>query len=154
MTNCPKCGSPMHDKAELCMQCGYRVKHTTTTYVNKNYTENEPKNNITTNSKVVTGKSVVAQISSGDTNDVITANLQISKTLSVKTVRFIFTLLWGFIGSYIINHSSLKPKGWKSRTTAYFFWGILTFGIYSLASSICNFVFDENQQSNMGYLKE
>lgn len=69
-------------------------------------------------------------------------------------VRFILTFLLGFIGSFIINHTSLKPAGWKSRTCAYFFLGIITFGIYSLVASICNFTFKPDSGSNIGYFKD
>jgi len=73
---------------------------------------------------------------------------------SKKLVRFILTFFLGFIGSLVINHSNLKPEGWKSRTCAYFFLGLITFGIYILVASICNFTFDENQSSNIGYFKK
>ena len=66
-------------------------------------------------------------------------------------VRFLLTFFVGFIGSFIINHSSLKPQGWKSRTCAYFFLSIVTFWIYSLVASICNCTFDPKQSSNIGY---
>lgn len=68
--------------------------------------------------------------------------------------RFLLTFFLGFIGSFIINHSSLKPKGWKSRTLAYFFLSALTLGIYPLVASICNFSFNANQSSNIGYFKD
>lgn len=154
MTSCPKCNAPMHDKAELCLQCGYRIQHKTITTIENKPITKEQKTNISSKNNTTERKTIIAHISDNNTDNVVTANVEISKILNKKTVRFIFTLLWGFIGSYIINHSSLKPTGWKSRTCAYFFLGILTFGIYSLAASICNFVFDENQQDNMGYLKE
>lgn len=69
-------------------------------------------------------------------------------------VRFLLTFFLGFIGSLIINHTSLKPQGWKSRTLAYFFLSIITFGIYELVASICNLVFDPSKTSNIGYIKE
>ena len=69
-------------------------------------------------------------------------------------VRFLLTFFLGFIGSIIINHTSLKPTGWTSRTLAYFFLGIITFGIYELVASICNLVFDESKPSNIGYFKD
>ena len=69
-------------------------------------------------------------------------------------VRFLLTFFLGFIGSLVINHTSLKPEGWKSRTLAYFFLGIITFGIYELVASICNLVFDPNKESNIGYFKD
>lgn len=73
-------------------------------------------------------------------------------------VRFLLTFFLGWlglswVGSIIINHSSLKPEGWKSRTLAYFFLGIITFGIYDLVASICNLVFDPSKPSNIGYFK-
>lgn len=71
-----------------------------------------------------------------------------------KVVRFLLTFFLGFIGSLIINHTSLKPTGWKSRTCAYLFLSIFTFGIYELVASICNFTFDEKKASNIGYFKE
>ena len=71
-----------------------------------------------------------------------------------KLVRFLLTFFFGFIGSIIINHTSLKPEGWKSRSWAYFLLGIITFGIYDLVASICNLVFDPAKDSNIGYFKE
>ncbi len=68
--------------------------------------------------------------------------------------RFLLTFFLGFIGSFVINHSGLKPIGWKSRTCAYFFLSIVTFGIYPLVASICNFSFDVNKSSNIGYFKD
>ncbi len=69
-------------------------------------------------------------------------------------VRFLLTFFLGFIGSIIINHSSLKPEGFKSRTLAYIFLTMLTFGIYGLVASIFNLTFDPKKASNIGYLKE
>ncbi len=72
---------------------------------------------------------------------------------SNKLVRFLLTFFLGFLGSFIINHTSLKPSGFKSRTCSYFFWGIFTFGIYPIVASICNFSFNPEQESNIGYFK-
>lgn len=69
-------------------------------------------------------------------------------------VRFLLTFFLGFIGSLIINHTSLKPQGWKSRTLAYFFLGLITLGIYELVASICNLVFDPSKEKNIGYFKD
>ncbi len=69
-------------------------------------------------------------------------------------VRFLLTFFLGFIGSIIINHSSLKPEGFKSRTLAYIFLTLLTFGIYGLVASIFNLTFDPKKASNIGYVKE
>jgi hypothetical protein len=69
-------------------------------------------------------------------------------------VRFLLTFFLGFIGSFIINHTSLKPEGFKSRTLAYFFLTIVTFGIYGLVASVFNLTFDPKKTSNIGYIKE
>ena len=68
-----------------------------------------------------------------------------------NVVRFLLTFFLGFIGSIIINNTSLKPAGWKSRSFAYFFLSIITFGIYGLVASICNLMFDPNKTHNIGY---
>jgi hypothetical protein len=69
-------------------------------------------------------------------------------------VRFLLTFFLGWIGSLIINHTSLKPQGYTSRTLAYFFLSIITFGIYGLVASICNLTFDPNKPKNIGYIKD
>jgi hypothetical protein len=71
-----------------------------------------------------------------------------------KLTRFLLTFFLGFIGSIIINNTDVKPEGFRSRTLAYIFLTILTFGIYGLVASIFNFVFDANKPSNIGYIKE
>ena len=68
--------------------------------------------------------------------------------------RFLLTFFLGWIGSFIINHTNLKPAGWKSRTCAYFFLPLITFGIYGLVASICNFTFNASSGSNIGYFKD
>ncbi len=72
----------------------------------------------------------------------------------MQAARFLLTFFLGFLGSFIINHTTLKPNGWKSRTCAYFFLGCLTLGIYSLVASICNLTFKEDKGSNIGYFKD
>lgn len=69
-------------------------------------------------------------------------------------VRFLLTFFLGWIGSLIINHTSLKPEGFKSRTLAYVFLSIITLGIYGLVASICNFTFDPNKEKNIGYFRD
>ncbi len=69
-------------------------------------------------------------------------------------VRFLLTFFLGWIGSLIINHTSLKPEGFKSRTLAYLFLSMITFGIYGLVASICNFTFDPKKEKNIGYFKD
>ncbi len=71
-----------------------------------------------------------------------------------NVARFLLTFFLGWIGSIIINHTNLKPAGYRSRTAAYFFLTIVTFGIYGLVASICNLTFDPNKSSNIGYVKE
>ena len=71
-----------------------------------------------------------------------------------NVVRFLLTFFLWWIGSIIINHTNLKPAGYRSRTAAYFFLTIVTFGIYGLVASICNLTFDPNKSSNIGYVKE
>ena len=71
-----------------------------------------------------------------------------------RIVRFLLTFFLGFIGSLVINHTDLKPEGYKSRTLAYLFLGIITCGIYSLVASIFNLTFDENKERNIGYFAE
>ena len=68
-------------------------------------------------------------------------------------VRFLLTFFLGFIGSIIINHSSLKPEGFTSRSWAYFILAYVTFGIYPLVASICNLFFDPAKYKNIGYKK-
>ena len=71
-----------------------------------------------------------------------------------KLARFLLTFFLGWIGSIIINHSSLKPNGFTSRTGCYVLLSMVTFGIYGLVASICNLTFDENKESNIGYKKD
>ena len=71
-----------------------------------------------------------------------------------NAVRFMLTFFLGFIGSYIINHTELKPVGWKSRTCSYFFLPFITFGLYQLVASLCNFSFNGKSGSNVGYFKD
>ena len=69
-------------------------------------------------------------------------------------VRFLLTFFLGWIGSLIINHTELKPEGFKSRTVAYFFLPMITFGIYGLVASICNLTFDPAKERNIGYARD
>ena len=69
-------------------------------------------------------------------------------------VRFLLTFFLGWIGSLVINHSSLKPEGYTSRTWAYLIWGYITCGIYTLVASICNLFFDPAKERNIGYKKD
>lgn len=71
-----------------------------------------------------------------------------------KLARFLLTFFLGWIGSIIINHTSLKPEGYTSRTLAYVFLTIITFGIYGLVAAICNLVFDPTKPRNIGYKKD
>lgn len=69
-------------------------------------------------------------------------------------IRFLLTFFLGWIGSLIINHSQFKPQGWKSRTLAYIFLTMITFGIYTLVASISNLFFDPDNSSNIGYFRD
>ena len=71
-----------------------------------------------------------------------------------KLARFFLTFFLGWIGSVIINHSKLKPEGFKSRTFSYLIWGYFTCGIYTLVASIKNFSFDPEKSHNVGYFKQ
>ena len=71
-----------------------------------------------------------------------------------KLIRFLLTFFLGWIGSFIINHSSLKPEGWTSRSWAYFIFMYLTMGIYPIVASIFNLMFDPAKPSNIGYKKD
>lgn len=68
-------------------------------------------------------------------------------------VRFLLTFFLGWIGSIIINHTSLKPEGYVCRTGSYLIWGYITGGVYTLVASICNFIFDPAKEKNIGYKK-
>lgn len=76
------------------------------------------------------------------------------KVMEKNLARFLLTFFLGWIGSLIINHTSFKPDGWKSRTLAYIFLTIITCGIYGLVASICNLTFDPAKGKNIGYVKE
>lgn len=71
-----------------------------------------------------------------------------------NVARFLLTFFLGWIGSLIINNTSLKPEGFRCRTAAYIFCSMITFGIYGLVASICNFSFDPTAEKNIGYIKE
>lgn len=71
-----------------------------------------------------------------------------------KLVRFLLTFFLGWIGSLIINHTSLKPEGYTSRTGCYILLSIVTVGIYGLVASIFNFMFDPAKARNIGYKKD
>ena len=71
-----------------------------------------------------------------------------------KLVRFLLTFFLGWIGSIIINHTELKPEGYTSRTLAYIFLTMITFGIYGLVASICNLTFDPANGKVIGYKKD
>ncbi|MBE6693712.1 MAG: hypothetical protein E7589_02990 [Ruminococcaceae bacterium] len=68
-----------------------------------------------------------------------------------KLVRFLLTFFLGWIGSLIINHTSLKPEGYTSRTGCYLLLSMVTLGIYGLVASICNLTFDPAKPKNIGY---
>lgn len=69
-------------------------------------------------------------------------------------VRFLLTFFLGWIGSLVINHTSLKPAGFTSRTGCYIFLTMITFGIYGFVAAICNLFFDPAKPKNIGYKKD
>lgn len=71
-----------------------------------------------------------------------------------KLARFLLTFFLGWIGSIVVNHTSLKPEGYTSRTGAYLLLGIVTFGIYDIVASVCNLTFDPAKEKNIGYKKD
>ena len=71
-----------------------------------------------------------------------------------KLARFLLTFFLGWIGSLIINHTSMKPEGYTSRTGCYLLLSMVTFGIYGLVASICNLTFDPAKAKNIGYKKD
>lgn len=68
--------------------------------------------------------------------------------------RFLLVFFLGWIGSIIINHSQMKPKGYTSRTGSYILLSIVTFGIYGLIACIYNLTFDPANEKNIGYKKD
>ena len=68
--------------------------------------------------------------------------------------RFLLTFFLGWIGSIVINNTTLKPRGYSSRSCAYFFLAILTLGIYPLVASIANLTFDPMKPDNIGYYRD
>lgn len=71
-----------------------------------------------------------------------------------NVARFLLIFFLGWIGSIIINHTTLKPEGYTSRTLAHLFLGTITCGIYSLVAAICNLLFDPEKPNNIGYKKD
>ena len=72
-----------------------------------------------------------------------------------KIIRALLKFFLPFgIGSFIINKTSLKPEGYKSRTLAHLVLGIVTCRIYDLVAVICEFTFDPAKEKNIGYKKE
>ena len=71
-----------------------------------------------------------------------------------NVTRFLLTFFLGWIGSLIINHTSLKPEGYTSRTGAYLILSYITLGIYGLVAAICNLTFDPAKPKNIGYKKD
>ncbi len=71
-----------------------------------------------------------------------------------KLARFLLTFLLGWIGSVVINHSVLKPRGYVSRSWAYFWFAILTLGLYPTIASIFNWTFNPYYERNIGYKRE
>lgn len=83
------------------------------------------------------------------------SSFTMSEETEDKLVRFLLTFFLGFVGSFIINHTPLKPKGFTSRTGRYFWTSLLVVGIlYTLIAAIANFSFDPSKDKNIGYKKD
>ena len=72
-------------------------------------------------------------------------------SIMLNIVRALLIWFLWFIGSLIINYTPLRPEGFKSRTMALIFLGIITLGIYVLVVAICNLIFNPNAPRNVGY---
>lgn len=70
-------------------------------------------------------------------------------------VTFIFVFgIFGFIGSFIINNSSLKPQGYKSRTfVIYVCLTIVTFGIVGIVTSVFNLFMIQKKKTILDTLR-
>ena len=68
-------------------------------------------------------------------------------------IRFLLKLFLGWIGSIIINHTSLKPEGYMSRTGAHVLLTVVTFGVYHIVAAVCALTFDPSKPKNIGYKK-
>ena len=69
-------------------------------------------------------------------------------------IRALLKLIPFGIGSLIINKTSLKPEGFKSRTLAHLFLPLVTCGIYHIVAAIAALFFDPTKEKNIGYKKE
>ena len=70
-------------------------------------------------------------------------------------IRALLKFFLGPIGSLIINKTSLKVEGYKSRTLAHLFLPLVTCGIYHIvAAVVAGFFFDPAKEKNVGYKKE
>lgn len=66
-----------------------------------------------------------------------------------KIVRAILIYFLGWIGSVIINKTSLKPAGWTSRS-----WLICLIPFYNILAIIGAFTFNPDKEKNLGYIKD
>ena len=72
-----------------------------------------------------------------------------------QRMRFILILLFSFGGSFIINRTSLKPKGYRSNTVAYVIWTIVTLGVYWIVGAYYNLRNEPGPgEKNWGYIKD
>lgn len=72
--------------------------------------------------------------------------------MKVNTKRFLLLFFLGFLGSFIINHSKLKPNGFIACTGWQF---ILTpVPIYRLATAIATLSFNSEKLNNLGYKRD
>ena len=141
MAYCYKCGKEIYEGASFCANCGNKINvaPSISSYEKKPYYANSYQEKAPSKT---TYEENTYSYAENDTS--------ITPYDGKNVTRF----LLGFLGSFIVNHTILRPIGWKSRTCAYFFLGILTLGIYSIVASTSNFAFNAKQQANIGYKRK
>ena len=82
------------------------------------------------------------------------AEKDVSTERNKKVARFLLTFFLNFIGSFIINHTALKPKGYTSRTSTYALCFFLCVNIYGFIASLYQLAFDPSKEKNIGYKKD
>lgn len=66
-----------------------------------------------------------------------------------KIARALLIYFLGWIGSVIINRTSLKPAGWASRS-----WLICLVPFYGIFAIVGAFTFNPDKEKNLGYVKD
>lgn len=66
-----------------------------------------------------------------------------------KIIRALLIYFLGWIGSVIINRTTLKPAGWASRS-----WLIYLVPFYNIIAIVGAFLFNPEADKNLGYVKD